>query len=98
MFQNYDWHDFYCDAAEAISSDVSIPGVDPMMTHCFVDGSHGGDCATSRLQTGILIFCNKAPVKWYGKWQNTMEASTFGIQAMKNAIKLTTEVLASTRP
>ena len=61
-----------------------------MTTHCFVDASHGSDRATRRSQTGILIFCNKAPVMWYSKRQNTVEASTFGseFQAMKNAIEL----------
>jgi hypothetical protein len=41
-------------------------------------------------QTGILIFCNRAPVIWHSKKQNTVEASTFGseFQAMKNAVEL----------
>ena len=48
--------------------------------------------ATCRSQTGILIFCNRAPIPimWHSKRQNTVEASTFGseFQAMKNAIEL----------
>ena len=61
-----------------------------MSTHCFVDASHGSDRVTRRSQTGILIFCNKAPILWHSKRQNTVEASTFGseFQAMKNAIEL----------
>ncbi|KAI2502900.1 Reverse transcriptase (RNA-dependent DNA polymerase) [Fragilaria crotonensis] len=79
----YDWYDFYRDAAEAIPID--------MTTHCFVDASHGSDRATRRSQTGILLFCNKAPIIWHSKRQNTVEASTFGseFQAMKNAVELT---------
>jgi hypothetical protein len=89
-FKKYDWHDFYCDAAEAIPSDMPMPQGNPMTTHCFVDASHGSDRATRQSQTGILIFCNKAPVLWYSKRQNTVEASTFGseFQALKNAIEL----------
>jgi hypothetical protein len=62
-----------------------------MSTHCFVDASHGSDRATRRSQTGILLFCNKAPIFWRSKRQNTVEASTFGseFQAMKNAVELT---------
>lgn len=90
-FKQYDWHDFYRDAAEAIPGDMPEPRGNIMSTHCFVDASHGSDRATRRSQTGILIFCNKAPIIWYSKRQNTVEASTFGseFQAMKNAIELT---------
>ena len=89
-FCQHDWHDFYRDASEAIPRDMPIPRGNPMTTHCFVDASHGSDRATRRSQTGILIFCNKAPVMWHSKRQNTVEASTFGseFQAMKNAIEL----------
>ncbi len=46
--------------------------------------------ATRRSRTGILIFCNRAPIIWHSKRQNTVEASTFGskFQAMKNAVEL----------
>jgi hypothetical protein len=89
-FQKHDWHNFYCDAAEAIPRDMPVPRGNIMTTHCFVDASHGSDRATRRSQTGILIFCNKAPVMWYSKQQNTVEASTFGskFQALKNAVEL----------
>ena len=91
MFKTYDWYDFYRDATEAIPNDMPIPRGNPMSTHCFVDASHGSDRATRRSQTGILLFCNKAPVIWHSKRQNTVEASTFGseFQAMKNAVELT---------
>ena len=91
MFKKYDWHDFYRDAIEAIPGDMPIPRGNSMSTHCFVDASHGSDRATRRSQTGILLFCNKAPVIWHSKRQNTVEASTFGseFQAMKNAVELT---------
>ncbi len=90
MFQKHNWHDFYRDVKEAIPGDMPIPRGNPMSTHCFVDASHGSDRATRRSQTGILIFCNSAPIIWYSKRQNTVEASTFGseFQAMKNAVEL----------
>jgi hypothetical protein len=90
MFKKYDWYDFYRDAEEAIPTDLPTPRGNPMSTHCFVDASHGSDRATRRSQTGILIFCNKAPIAWHSKRQNTVEASTFGseFQAMKNAVEM----------
>ena len=62
-----------------------------MMTmHCFVDSDHAGDKATRRSQTGILIFCNRAPVIAYSKRQNSVECSTYGSElvAMRQAVDL----------
>ena len=61
MFRKSDWTDFYRDVKEAVPGDMPAPRGNPMSTHCFVDASHGSDRATRRSQTGILIFCNKAP-------------------------------------
>ena len=44
----------------------------------FCDAAFAGDIVTRRSQTGILIFLNGAPITWYSKRQNTVEASTFG--------------------
>ena len=73
-----------------------IPGGMPNLrgntasTHCFVDADLAGNSVYRQIQTGILIFVNRAPIIWYSKIQNTIEVSTFGsdITAMKNAIKL----------
>ena len=45
---------------------------------------------TRRSQTVLLLFCNKSPVIWHSKRQNTVETITFGseITAMKNAVEL----------
>ena len=62
----------------------------PASTHCFVDANHAGDTTTRRSQVGILLFMNCAPIIWYSKRQNLVEASAFGseITAMKNAVEL----------
>jgi hypothetical protein len=90
MFKKHDWSDLYCGVEEAIPGDMPKPRGNMMSTHCFVNASHGSDCATRQSQTGILIFCNKAPILWHSKRQNTVEASTFRskFQAMKNAVIL----------
>jgi hypothetical protein len=90
MFRKCDWTDFYRDVKEAIPGDMPVPRGKPISTHCFDDASHGSDRVTRRSQTGILIFCNKVPIIWFSKRQNTVEASTFGseFQAMKNAVEL----------
>ena len=60
-----------------------------MSTHCFVDADHASNTVTRRLQTGILIFLNRAPIVWYSKRRNTVETSTFGSEfiAMRTAVE-----------
>ena len=61
-----------------------------MSTHMFFDADLAGNKITRRSQTGILIFCNRAPIIWYSKRKNTVETSTFGSEftAMKTGIEL----------
>jgi hypothetical protein len=89
-FKVCDWHDFYRGAAEKIPHDMPEPLGSPMSMHCFVDADHAADRATRRSHTGILIFCNRAPIIWHSKRQNTVETSTFGSEfvAMKIAVEL----------
>ena len=58
--------------------------------HCFVDENHANNKVTRTSQTGILLFCNKAPVIWHSKRQNSAEVSTFGSEFIspKNAAEL----------
>ena len=61
-----------------------------MSTHCFVDANHAGEKTTRRSVTGILIFCNRAPIIWHSKRKNGVETSTCGSEftAMKNSVEL----------
>ena len=89
-FHKFDWEDFYKGAEEAIPENMPKPRGHAMSTHCFVDANHAGNKVTRRSQTGILIFCNMAPIVWHAKRQNTVETSTFGSEftALKNAVEL----------
>ena len=77
--------------SKVIPDNMPTPRGHSMSTHCFVDASHGSDRVTRRSQSGILIFCNRVPIIWYSKRQNTVETSTLGseFQAIKNAAELT---------
>ena len=90
-FKSYDWFDFYKDAKEAIPTNMPEPRGHSMSTSAFVDADLAGDKKNRRSQTGVLIFCNKAPIHWYSKRQPTVETSTFGAEfrAMKTAVELT---------
>ena len=56
----------------------------------FVDANHAGDLITRRLQTGILIYVNRALIIWYSKCQNSVETSMFGLEftALKTGIEM----------
>ena len=59
-------------------------------THCFEYVDLSGNTVTRRIQKGILIFVNRAPIIWHINRQNTVKASTNGseIVAMKNVVEL----------
>ena len=78
-----DWMDFYREAEEEIPGNMPVARGNFMSTHCFVDANHTGDTETRRFQTGILLFCNNAPIIWFSKRQNSVEALTFGSEFTK---------------
>jgi len=89
-FHKFDWEDFYREAEEPIPNDVPVPRGRPLTIHCFVDASHAADKVTRRSHSGILIFCNRSPVVWFSKRQNSVETSTFGAEftALRLAVEL----------
>ena len=94
-FVKCDWSEFYPDAAEAIPQNMPTPrGKDVVMT-CFVDADHAGCRETRRSHSGILIFVNRAPVLWFSKRQNTVEASTYGSELL--AMRLSIEMIEGLR-
>jgi hypothetical protein len=90
-FAEVDWSDFYPDAVEPIPSNAPEARGPEVQINCFVDADHAGNRVTRRSHTGVLIFCNKAPIVWYSKRQNTVETSTFGSEFI--ALKIATELI-----
>ena len=91
-FHKFDLEDFYRNSKEAITDDMQKPRGKIMTTHFFIDANHVAEKVTRRSQTGILIFCNRAPILWFSKIQNSVDSSTFGSEstALKNAVELVT--------
>lgn len=77
-FLQVDWREFYPDATEAVPTNAPEPKGNAIVMSCFVDADHAGNRITRRLHTGIIIFCNRAPILWFSKRQNTVETSSFG--------------------
>jgi hypothetical protein len=84
-FQQCDWTKFHREARESVSENMLKPGGN------FADANHAGDTEARRSQTGILLFCNAAPVIWFSNRQNSAEASAFGSEftAIKSAVETT---------
>ena len=61
----------------------------------YVDADHAHDLVTRRSVTGILLFINNTPVKWYSKRQNTVETSTYGAELV--ALRIATEIIIEFR-
>ena len=89
-FKEYDWEEFYKDAKEDIPPNIPTPLGRPMTISVFVDSDHGGNKVNRRSRTGVLIFCNKAPIYWYSKQAPGVESSTFGAEfyAMRTAVEM----------
>jgi hypothetical protein len=94
-FPKYEWSEFYRDAREAIPPNAPEPRGNSVRMSCFVDADHAGNLVTRRSHTGILIFCNRAPILWFSKRQNTVETSSFGSEFV--ALRIATELIEGLR-
>jgi hypothetical protein len=58
-----------------------------------VDADHAHFDVTRRSVSGILVFINSSPVRWYSKMQNTVETSTYyGSEICNSKDRLNTSV------
>jgi len=89
-----DWKEFYPDAAETISPRAPEPLGNEVQINIYCDAAHATCLATRRSTTGILVYLNGAPVKWYSKRQNTVESSTFGSEfvSLKIAMEMNSAI------
>jgi hypothetical protein len=92
VYTEYDgWREFYPEAQEAIPDGL------PEITHekkaqitIMVDANHAHCQVTRRSVTGILVFINSTPVRWYSKMQKTVETSTYGSELV--AARIATDI------
>ena len=80
----------YPDASDELPHNMPPPRGNPVNISIFVDADHAGNRVTRRSHTGIVIYCNLAPIIWYSRRQNTVETSTFGSEFI--ALKIATEL------
>ena len=87
--------DIYPDACDELPHNMPVPRGNPVDINVFVDADHAGNRVTRRSHTGIIIYCNLAPILWYSKKQNTIETSTFGSEYI--ALRIATELVDGLR-
>jgi hypothetical protein len=85
----------YADAVEDIPQNAPEPRGLPVQINAFVDSDHAGNRVTRRSHTGILLYCNNAPIVWYSKKQTTVESSTYGSEFV--ALRIASELITSLR-
>ena len=91
----HNWGELYPDAIEELPHDMPTPKGKPVLITGYVDADHAHDLVTRRSVTGVLLFLNSTPIKWYSKRQNTVETSTYGSEMV--AARIATELIMEMR-
>ena len=95
-FANFQqWKDLYGEMQEEIPNGLPVPRGREIILTAMVDADHAGNKVTRRSQSGFIIYGNCAPVIWFSKKQNTVEASTFGSEMI--ALRLCVEAIIALR-
>jgi Reverse transcriptase (RNA-dependent DNA polymerase) len=90
-----DWRDFYGEIVEENPIGMQSPLGRSVQNSCFVDANHAGNVVTRQSHTGILIYVQNAPIIWYSKKQNMVEASTFGSELV--ALRIAKDMIVALR-
>ena len=92
---NVDWKDFYGDMEEDLPPKMPEKRGNVVSISNFVDANHDGNVVTCQSHSGIIIFVQNAPIIWFSKSQNTVEAATFGSEFV--AIHICKELIIALR-
>ena len=60
-----------------------------------VDANHAGKIENRTSHSGIIIYVNNAPIIYYSKLQNTVEASSSGLEFI--ALRISTHIIEALR-
>ena len=88
--EKHDWTEVYPGACEEMPVNMPEPKGKPVRMITYVDTNHAYNLSNRRSTTGVIVFMNSTPVKWYSKRQNTVESSTYGSELV--AVRITTDI------
>ena len=80
--------EMYPDAVEKVPKEYPLPKGKGVLPTAEVDADHAHDLETRRSVTGVILFMNNTPVKWYSKRQHTVETSTYDSEIVAARIAL----------
>ena len=80
------WKEMYPDAKEEMPPGMPEPKGNEVRISAYFDADHAGCLETRRSTTGMIMFLNGTPVKWYSKRQSTVESSTYGSEIVAGRI------------
>ena len=87
--EDANWKEFYPEAQEEIPDNCPTPIPRKVQITIFVDADHAHCEVTRRSVSGILVYINSTPIRWYSKMQKTVETSTYGSELV--AARIATE-------
>ena len=90
-----EWKYFYPDAQEIMPRNMPESLGKYVVIKSYVGADHEGNMENKRSHSGIIIYVNNAPIIWYSKLQNTVEASSFGSEFV--ALSIATEMIEALR-
>jgi hypothetical protein len=73
---NAEWKQFYGNVTEELPPNMPEPwGRRSEIISAFVDANHAGNVITRRSHSGIFLFVQNAPIIWFSRRQNTVDAA-----------------------
>ena len=90
-----EWKYLYPDAQEIRPRHMLEALGKYVLIKAYVDDNHTGNMENRRSHSGIIIYVNNAPIICYSKRQNTVEASSFGLEFV--ALRIVTYIIESLR-
>lgn len=82
----HNWNELYGDIEEKLPEDRLEPKGKPLNITTYFDTDYAHDQETRRSVSGIIMYLNKTPVRWYSKRQNTVESSSYGSELVSARI------------
>jgi hypothetical protein len=92
---NADWKEFYGKVEEELLPNMPKLWGHPVTMSAFVDTNHAGNVIMRRLHSSMFIFIQNAPIIWFLKRQNKVEAATFGSKFV--ALQICKELIVALR-
>ena len=87
-FTKCNWEEQHPNAEETIPYDMPEPLGKLVKITVFCDASHADCLVTRQSTTGILIFVNGTPIRWYSKRQNTVESRSEMLLALRTTLRM----------